>query len=177
MNKAASTDTTSKTESTKKKEYKFDLSDGLGFEDIAAIFSWIFKVIVFILKVIFYPYYWIFQEIGRTIHFLMNPHDGPLTDDEKVYVQSVPFFFLMFGFFVGILIGAIVIFIKIDEMRAFIEKFNADVAVDIIVSFFQFLIDALKFIIIGLWDVTTFVLGTIFEIAAKDVLLILLQAD
>ncbi len=169
MNKT--TETISKDKKSGKREYKFDLSDGLGAEDIGAIFIWIYKAILFILKVIFYPYYWITQEIGRTIHFIMNPHDGPLTEEEKIYVQSVPFFFMMFGFFIGILIGAIVIFIKIDDIRAFIDSFNFDVAVNFIVSIIQLFIDIIKFIVLGTWDVTTAILKGMYDIASKNVLI------
>ncbi len=162
---------TTKNDEKKKGEYKFDLSDGLGLNDIIAIIIWIFKAIIFILKVVFYPYYWIWKEIGRTINFLGNPHEGPLTDDEKIYVKSVPFFFLNFGFFIGILIGAVVIFIKIEQIKQFLSGFKFDVLVQIVVDVINFIIDIIKAVILGIWDASTWLVGNIITIAAQNVLL------
>ncbi len=91
------------TEDTKKRKYSFDLSDGFGREDIKAIFSGIWRFIIGILKIIFWPYVWIYRICGRSIRFIrVKATDNPLSTDERTFMESIPGFFIITGIFSGI---------------------------------------------------------------------------
>lgn len=106
------------TEETKKGKYSFDLSDGLGTEDIKAIFSGIWGFIVGILKIIFWPYVWITRICGRSIRFIrVKATDNPLSADERVFMESIPGFFIITGIFSGIFLIAIGYIINENLMK------------------------------------------------------------
>ncbi len=89
----------SKENKAKDEDYvpRFDLRDGFGKEDIHAIFNALWKIIKILLKIIFFPYFWIGRQTGRLIRFLKIKHDEPLNEDERRFVESVPLFYSSIG--------------------------------------------------------------------------------
>lgn len=94
----------------KKGRYSFDLSDGVGKEDIFAIFAAIWGLIATILKIILWPYVWIFRVISRSIRFIRTKEstEKPLSEDERRFMESIPTFFILIGFFTGLLLAILV---------------------------------------------------------------------
>ena len=86
-------------------KYRFDLSDGFGKEDIFAIFAGFWKFITFLLKLVLFPYFWILRMLSRSIRFvkIREPSDRLLTEDEKLFMESTPTFFILVGFFCWII--------------------------------------------------------------------------
>lgn len=96
------------TEETRKDRSVFDLSDGFGTEDIRAIFGGIWRFILGVLKIIFWPYVWIYRIIGRSIRFSrVKATDNPLSTDERRFMESIPGFFIITGIFFGIFLVAL----------------------------------------------------------------------
>ena len=108
---------------TIKKQAKFDLSDGISSEDFIALGSGLWKVIVFILKIIFFPIIWVKRMLVRLQRFLFSPHaERLLTDDEKLLVSSVP----VFLGFSGLTLGAIfAIFAYFNNRDNFLSKLQS----------------------------------------------------
>lgn len=133
--------------------YTFDLSDGFGREDIFAIFSAIWNFIKFILKVIFFPYVWIFRMFGRSIRFVRTKEaaEKPLNEDERYFMESIPSFFVLMGFFVGLLLGVVVAIGASDKIAAFFESLSLDTLLAAIVWWFLLIFEII-FTIIGWGD-------------------------
>ena len=106
------------TEETKKSKYAFDLSDGFGKDDIFAVFGGIWRFIKGILKVIFWPYVWIFRVFGRCIRFIRaKATDNPLSPDERAFIESIPGFFIITGIFSGVFLVALGVVIDENLMN------------------------------------------------------------
>ncbi len=123
-------------------KYRFDLSDGFGKEDIFAIFASIWNFFAFILKLIFYPYVWILRMFGRSIRFARTKKspEKALDADERTFIESVPGFFVLVGFFGGILFAIIIWLTQADGFRNFLDNINLTSILDAI---FWFLNDVL----------------------------------
>ena len=115
-------------EPIKSGKYTFDLSDGFGREDFFAIFIAIWNFIKFILKVIFYPYVWILRMFGRSIRFVRTKEaaNKSLNEDERRFMESIPTFFVLMGFFVGLLLGIVVAIGASDSISDFFETLSLD---------------------------------------------------
>ncbi len=115
-------------EPIKSGRYTFDLSDGFGREDIFAIFAAIWNFIKFILKIIFYPYVWMFRMFGRSIRFVRTKEasEKPLNEDERYFMESIPTFFVLMGFFLGLLLGIVVAIGASDAITEFFESLSLD---------------------------------------------------
>ncbi len=138
-------------EPIKSGSHSFDLSDGFGREDIFAIFSAIWNFIKFILKVIFYPYVWVLRMFGRSIRFIRTKEaaEKPLNEDERFFMESIPSFFILMGFFVGLLLGVVVAIGASDKIAAFFESLSLDILIASIAWWFLVIFE-LIFTIIGL---------------------------
>ncbi|MFX1514408.1 MAG: hypothetical protein ACFFCQ_17685, partial [Promethearchaeota archaeon] len=84
-------------------EPRFDLRDGFGKEDIHAILIFLWNIIKVPLKIIIWPYIWIWRQLGRLVRFLKIKHDNALNEDERQFVESVPLFYTTIGVFAGLL--------------------------------------------------------------------------
>jgi hypothetical protein len=115
-------------EPVKSGRYTFDLSDGFGREDIFAVFAAIWNFIKLIFKIIFYPYVWMIRMFGRSIRFVRTKEAAEklLNEDERYFMESVPTFFVLMGFFLGLLLGVIVAFGASDAITEFFESLSLD---------------------------------------------------
>jgi hypothetical protein len=107
-------------------KYRFDLSDGFGKEDIRAILNKIWHAIIFVLKLIFYPYVWLFRMFGRSIRFVRTKKspEKALGADERSFIESIPGFFVLVGFFGGILFALIIWITDETGLGEFLENLN-----------------------------------------------------
>ncbi len=130
-------------------KYRFDLSDGFGKDDIFAIFGAIWRFIAFILKIIFYPYVWIFRMFGRSIRFARTKKspEKALEPDERSFMESVPGFFVLVGFFGGILFAAVVWLSDQTGLSDFLDDINLTSIIELLGHFFGFLLEVLLWII------------------------------
>ena len=132
-------------------KYRFDLSDGLGKEDFFAIFASIWKAIMFVLKVIFYPYVWIMRMFGRTYRFARTKRspEKALNEDERFFVESVPGFFVLVGFFGGVLFGILIYLTKELQFgfTSFLEELNLDYIVRGIAWWLEVFLEVILWII------------------------------
>jgi hypothetical protein len=115
-------------------KYRFDLSDGFGKEDILAVFAGIWNFIAFILKLIFYPYVWIFRMFGRSIRFARTKKspEKALDADERSFIESIPGFFVLVGFFGGLLFAVIIWFTNETGLSDFLDNINLSSILDAI---------------------------------------------
>ena len=113
-------------------KYRFDLSDGFGKEDIRAILSKIWHVIIFVLKIIFYPYVWLFRMFGRSIRFVRTKKspEKALSADERSFIESIPGFFVLVGFFGGIFFALIIWITDETGLGEFLQSLNLNEITD-----------------------------------------------
>jgi hypothetical protein len=111
-------------EKVKKGRYTFDLSDGFGSEDLKAIFASIWRFIKNVIKVIFWPYVWIFRVFGRSIRFVRTKEaaEKALNEDERWFMESIPTFFIFVGLFSGILLSILVWIFGTDVIDEILQK-------------------------------------------------------
>ncbi|MHA2495681.1 MAG: hypothetical protein ACXAEI_09330 [Candidatus Hodarchaeales archaeon] len=112
------------TEAETKSKPKFDLSDGVGKEDFLAILHGIWHFFFVLLKVILWPWIWAFREIGRTIRFIKNSHDGTLNDSERQFLESLPLFFTVIGLLGGFAVAIIAILALTDFVVEIFDDFD-----------------------------------------------------
>ncbi|UCE13543.1 MAG: hypothetical protein JSV04_15360 [Candidatus Heimdallarchaeota archaeon] len=136
----------------KKGKYSFDLSDGVGKEDIFAIFAAIWGFIATILKIILWPYVWIFRIISRSIRFIRTKEatENPLSEDERQFMESIPTFFIFVGFFSGLLLAVLVWIFGTDVFEKMYSSITGlDDFILGVFTFFDIIIE-LIFTIIGI---------------------------
>jgi len=114
------------------KKYVFDLSDGFGKSDVFAIFAAIGHLIAFVFKVIFYPYVWILRMFGRSFRFARSKEsvDNTLSDDQRLFMESIPTFFILVGVFMGLIIAIFIGFIGSDAVERFLESLSLDTLIE-----------------------------------------------
>lgn len=133
------------------KPAKFDLSDGISSEDFIALGSGLWKIIVFVLKIVFFPLIWVYRMLGRLKNFLFSPHaERLLTEDEKILVSEVPMFLGFLGLVAGAVFAVFAYFNNRDKLLASFQN---------ITDFFKFLGGLVK----GTFDVLGIIWGFIYE--------------
>lgn len=142
-------------EQKEKKPARFDLSDGISSEDFIALGHGILRVIVFILKIIFFPIIWVKRMLVKLMKFLFSSHaERLLTEDEKQVVSSVPVFLGFLGLTLG---AAFAIIAYVNKGSNFLSSFNN------VTNFFK---------LIGGWIKGSFdVLGNIWGFFYQDILI------
>ncbi|PWI46912.1 hypothetical protein CEE45_14335 [Candidatus Heimdallarchaeota archaeon B3_Heim] len=132
-----------------KEKYRFDLSDGFGKEDVFAIFGAIWRFFAFFLKLIFYPYVWIFRMFGRSIRFVRTKKspEMALDPDERSFIESVPGFFVLTGFFGGILFAAVVWLSDQTGLSDFLDDINLTSIIEMFGHFLGFILEIILWII------------------------------
>jgi len=117
--------------------YRFDLSDGFGKDDIFAILGGLWYLIIGLLKVILWPYVWIFREFGRSFRFVQakDASNKPLNEDERIFMESIPTFFVAIGLFLGIFVGVFYAIFGSDAIESFIQSISLDYIIGGIVWF------------------------------------------
>ena len=135
--------------SSSKKGPVFDLSDGFGREDIFAVFVLIWRIFIGIFKIIFYPYFWIARQLGRATRFIRVKDAGkkPLSKDERYFIESFPVFFVLVGLFLGILLGLVVAFFRLDAITSFFESLSLDTILEVIAGGLGFFVEIILLII------------------------------
>ena len=130
-------------------KYRFDLSDGFGKEDIFAIFGSIWHIFSFILKVIFYPYVWILRMFGRSIRFARTKKspEKALEPDERNFVESIPGFFVLLGFFGGLLFAIVVWLTNETGLSEFLDNINLSSIIDVLGDFLGGVLEIILWII------------------------------
>ena len=130
-------------------KYRFDLSDGFGKDDILAIFGSIWRFIAFFLKLIFYPYVWIFRMFGRSIRFARTKKspEKSLEADERSFIESVPGFFVLTGFFGGILFAAVIWLSDQTGLSDFLDDVNLTSVIELFGHFFGFILEVILWVI------------------------------
>ncbi|MCK4848209.1 MAG: hypothetical protein KAT16_04220 [Candidatus Heimdallarchaeota archaeon] len=135
-------------------KYRFDLSDGFGKEDILAVFAGIWNFITFILKLVFYPYVWIFRMFGRSLRFARTKKspEKALDADERTFIESIPGFFVLVGFFGGILFAIIIWLTNETGLSDFLDNINLSSIIGGIFWFFNDIVFEIILWIIGIDD-------------------------
>ncbi|MHA1975226.1 MAG: hypothetical protein ACTSW1_19725 [Candidatus Hodarchaeales archaeon] len=129
--------------------YRFDLSDGFGKDDIFAILGGLWFLIIGFLKIIFWPYVWIFREFGRSIRFIQvkEASTKSLNEDERVFMESIPTFFVAIGLFLGIFIGFFYAIFGSDAIESFVESISLDYIIGGIGWLLNFILEVILWII------------------------------
>jgi hypothetical protein len=135
-------------------KYRFDLSDGFGKEDILAVFAGIWNFIAFILKLVFYPYVWILRMFGRSIRFARTKKspEKALDADERSFIESIPGFFVLVGFFGGLLFAVIIWLTNETGLSDFLDNINLSSILDAVFWFLNDVIFETILWIIGIDD-------------------------
>ena len=106
---------------------------------------------MFVLKVIFYPYVWIMRMFGRTYRFARTKRspEKALNEDERLFVESVPGFFVLVGFFGGVLFGILIYLTKELQFgfTSFLEQLNLDYIVSGIAWWLELFLEVILWII------------------------------
>lgn len=129
-------------ETNEKKPAKFDLSDGLSSEDFIALGSGLLRLIVFILKIIFFPLIWVKRTLVKLGQFLFSSHaERLLTEDEKLLVSSVPIFLGFLGLTTGGVFAVIAYLNNRDNFISHLQDITNILGYigSLIQGFFQFL--------------------------------------
>ncbi|MHA2053879.1 MAG: hypothetical protein ACXAB2_07245 [Candidatus Hodarchaeales archaeon] len=134
-------------------KYRFDLSDGFGKEDIYAIVASIWGFFSFLLKLVFYPYVWILRMFGRSYRFARTKKspEKALEPDERSFVESIPGFFVLLGFFGGLLFAVLVWITNETGLSEFLDNINLTSILDILGDFFGGVLEIIL-VIIGIDD-------------------------
>jgi hypothetical protein len=140
------------TEDTLKRKgrYTFDLSDGFGKEDVGAILGAIWLFIRSIFKVIFYPYVWFFRVLGRSIRFIRTKKaaDNALNNDERLFMESIPTFFIFSGFLTGVLLSVLVWIGGTNVLENILKSITGlEGFLQMIYDFFAFIIEVILTVI------------------------------
>ncbi|MFV2015720.1 MAG: hypothetical protein ACC656_09850, partial [Candidatus Heimdallarchaeota archaeon] len=110
-----------------KKPIEFNLSDGVSWHDFAAIFIMFFVFLWRIVRLILAPIFWVYGENVRMIRFVRaSSSERPMTDDERLFVESIPFILSLTGAVGGILVGVFAAFTLSDSIQEFLDKISLD---------------------------------------------------
>ena len=97
-----------KKEKGEKKDIVFDLSDGVTWHDFVGLVILFFVFIWKIIRLILAPFFWVYDENIRMIRFVRaTSHERTMTEDERVFVESLPLIFTMTGAVGGVIIGVL----------------------------------------------------------------------
>lgn len=130
-------------------KYKIDLSDGFGTEDIGGIFYLFYRFIRFIFVVILYPYVWIWRMTSRALAFvrIKDQKETPLNDVQIRFMESLPMYFILTGFFVGILMAILVFINDASELTAFLDELSIDAIIQLIYDILAFILEVILWIV------------------------------
>lgn len=121
--------TAKKEEKTKreKKPIVFDLSDGVTWHDFIGIFVLFFVFLWRLLRLILAPVFWVYGENVRMYRFIRaSSFERPMSDDERKFVESIPFILSLTGMVGGVLVGVFAALSLSKDIEDFFEKFNFD---------------------------------------------------
>ncbi|OLS26237.1 MAG: hypothetical protein HeimC3_10160 [Candidatus Heimdallarchaeota archaeon LC_3] len=152
--------------SEEKTKAKFDLSDGIQAEDFIALGSGLLLFIWRILAIVFYPFIYIWRNLGRLRMFLITKSARPLTKEEIKFISSWPLFLTIIGIMLGIIFGLFGFLVAQDEVLLQLQDIS---------NFLSFI----GGIIVGIIDVITIILGAIWDllVSLKDFVLDVFSSD
>ena len=177
------------TQETKKGKHTFDLSDGFGKEDVFAVFAGIWNFIKSILKIILWPYVWISRVLGRSIRFIRTKEasEKALNEDERIFMESIPTFFILIGLFSGVLLSVLVWLGGTDIFDKILRSITGlEGALKTIYDFFAILIEIILTVIglgyrddgterkTGIVDIIRTILDIVWEIVKVNPLFLFL---
>lgn len=138
---------TKKDESKKNKDKKpieFNLSDGVSWHDFAAVFVMFFVFLWKLLRLILAPLFWVYGENVRMFRFVRaSSSERPMTEDERLFVESIPFILSLTGAVGGVLVGVFAAFSLSEDIEDFIDKLSFD-------------------FLGGIWDAIGTIIGAVF---------------
>jgi zinc transporter ZupT len=110
-----------------KPKIEFNIHDGITWHDFAGIFLLIFKIFWFFVKIFFYPVFWVWNQLKLLKNFVRaEGEDRVMTEDERIFFESVPSLFIITGLVGGIILG-ILISLKINlNFDSFFADLNTD---------------------------------------------------
>ncbi|MCE7733292.1 MAG: hypothetical protein GPJ54_00345 [Candidatus Heimdallarchaeota archaeon] len=138
---------TKKDESKKNKDKKpieFNMSDGVSWHDFAAIFVMFFVFLWKLVRLILAPLFWVYGENVRMFRFVRaSSSERPMTEDERLFVESIPFILSLTGAVGGVLVGVFAAFSLSEDIEDFIDKLSFD-------------------FLGGIWDAIGTIIGAVF---------------
>ncbi|MHA1991796.1 MAG: hypothetical protein ACW98A_12580 [Candidatus Hodarchaeales archaeon] len=137
--------------SEEKTKAKFDLSDGIQAEDFIALGTGLLSFIWRILVIIFYPFIYIWRNLGRLRVFLTTKAARPLTREEIKFISSWPLFLTIIGIMLGLVFGLFGFLVAQDEVLLQLQDIS---------NFLSFI----GGIIVGIIDIIAIILGAIWDI-------------
>ncbi|MCH8906899.1 MAG: hypothetical protein IH840_07400, partial [Candidatus Heimdallarchaeota archaeon] len=150
-----------KKDKKEKREIEFNLKDGVSWHDFVALIFIFFGFLWRSVRLVLAPIFWVYGENVRMIRFMRaSGKDRTMTEDELLFVESMPFVITSTGLIGGILIGIFAAFSFSELIDDFIESIN----LNFIEGFFGIFATILgwiwavfKFIIFGIGDIFGFV--------------------
>jgi len=147
----------SKSRKTKKKtdhKIEFNLDDGVTWHDFVGIFVLIGQFILRILRLILSPIFWVYGENVRMIRFMRAAgHQRVLSDDERWFVETIPFVYTVTGIVGGILVGLFAALSFSNTIEEFLKNLNLEFIATLfnfIGGIFVFIYNILKSIVLGI---------------------------
>ncbi|MHA2502706.1 MAG: hypothetical protein ACXAE3_07545 [Candidatus Kariarchaeaceae archaeon] len=132
---------------SEKKKVEFNLKDGVSWHDFAGVFVMIGLFFWRLFLLVISPVIWIYNENVRMIRFARaTSHERVLTEDERFFVETIPFVYTVTGLIGGVLVGLIGWLSFGDTLREFFENLQ----LDFIAAFFNFIGSILKFIFVDI---------------------------
>lgn len=173
-------------------KYKLDLTDGFSKEDVGGILLLFFNFLKFIITVILYPYVWIWRMTSRALSFIRikDQKDTPLNKVQIRFIESLPMYFILTGFLVGILMSIIMFLNDASDITDFLNSLSIDAVIGLIYDILAFILEVILWIIgldttidgvtterIGILDILRiFFIEFLYEMFTKDPLLTFLGA-
>lgn len=148
-------------EPRERRRIEFNLEDGFTWHDVVGIFLLILLFIWRLIRLILTPIFWVINENVRMWRFIRaKGHDRVMTDDERYFVETIPFVYSLTGLVGGILLGVFAAFTFRDIIERFIESINVEIFNDFfgfIGSVILWIWNALVFIVEGIGSIFTFI--------------------
>jgi len=158
----------------------------------------IWNFTLLILKIIFFPYVWMGRMFNRSVRFVRasDPTSRKLNKDERMFMESIPTFFILVGLFIGILVAVVELVLGSSAIIEFIESISLDTLIGSLVWWFSFFFEIILTIIglgnhhmnldlwgyeiwrigeersIGIIDWIRFFFTAIFEVVQQDAIVL-----
>ncbi|MHA2098174.1 MAG: hypothetical protein ACW99A_05770 [Candidatus Kariarchaeaceae archaeon] len=133
-----------------KRSIEFNLDDGVSWHDFAAIFVLFFVFIWRIIRLILSPIFWVYGENVRMFRFVRaSSSDRPMTEDERLFVESIPLILSLTGAVGGVVVGVFAAFSLSEDISDFMDKISLD--------FLGGIWDLIGGLIVGIFDVIVWV--------------------
>ncbi|MDH5646117.1 MAG: hypothetical protein OEZ01_08925 [Candidatus Heimdallarchaeota archaeon] len=137
---------TKEVKSKEKKPMEFNLSDGFTYHDFVGLLILIGSFLLGVLRLILAPVFWVIGENARMIRFIRaKGHERVMTEDERYFVESIPFLYTASGLIGGLIVGLFAVFTWGDVITAFFKDLD-------IVKFFDSIFKAIFGVFGWIWN-------------------------